>query len=193
MTENDKERFLMAYGTVMEFYRQTVNPRVAEIWWKLAAPDMELGDFEAALLEHMRNEKFAPQLSEIRLAAKMRHWPTPEAAWNDTPKTDHEAGWLCQETARALAACQDSLDRGDMIGARMAFLETYKRAVSEAGSGPKWWLSEAARGSPSSRAMASLAALEAHPDRAPGLLAITRDRLEHISGARTGSGLVQVG
>jgi hypothetical protein len=56
--------------------------------------------------------------------------PSPEAAWNAIPKSEDESAYLSQEMLQAMSACQDSLDRGDFIAARMAFIETYKTLIN---------------------------------------------------------------
>lgn len=194
MTQEDRNRFVAAYALLCRFYSKDVDPQIAEVWWKLAQ-GIDIEDFEWAAQRHMMSEKFMPAFSELRMGAKYRNFPSPEEAWNQVPKSDYDAGWLCRETAEALGACQDSIDRGDMVGARMAFLEAYKRAVERSAGRPAWWVSEAALGSPGARSLALLAVLEKHPDRNPGLLQITLDRMDELNGQRrsTGTELALVG
>ncbi len=61
---------------------------------------------------------------------KSRH-PNPEQAWNMIPKSEWDAGYISQQMSEAMGACQDSIDRGDLIGARMAFIETYKELIRD--------------------------------------------------------------
>lgn len=58
--------------------------------------------------------------------------PSPEQAWNHVPKTEHDAGYVTREMMSALADCADSLNRGDYIGGRKAFLESYAGRVRAA-------------------------------------------------------------
>lgn len=65
------------------------------------------------------------------LPSQLGH-PLPELAWNHAPKTEHSAGYVTSEMMGALADCQDSLNREDYIGARVAFLESYRARVRAA-------------------------------------------------------------
>lgn len=58
--------------------------------------------------------------------------PLPEIAWNHVPKSEHEGGYVTSQMMAALADCHDSLERGDFIGGRKAFLESYAARVRAA-------------------------------------------------------------
>jgi len=69
-------------------------------------------------------------------------YPSPEEAWNALPKSEYESGFVCQPMMDGWGACSDSLSRNDYIGARMAFIERYKKSVSDekfAGGKPSFW------------------------------------------------------
>ena len=191
MTEQDRDGFLALYVQICEFYGRPASPGVASMWWELARRETSLPEFAQAAMLHCRTSKFAPQLSEILDLVRTQHWPAPEEAWNAAPKTDAEAGWMCHETAIAMAACQDSIDRGDMIGARKAFLETYTAQLRTARGKPQWWMSEASLGDYETRLYAKVRALESHPVRRPELTHDARLQLEVTTGlSRTGTGLL---
>lgn len=58
--------------------------------------------------------------------------PLPEIAWNHVPKSEHDGGYVTSQMMAALADCHDSLERGDFIGGRKAFLESYAARVRAA-------------------------------------------------------------
>lgn len=84
-----------------------------------------------------------------------------EEAWNHAPKTERDCGYVTDQMMTALGSAQDSIDRGDMIGARMAFIESYRREVAQAqaqGIRARYWYSDS-RTAPTA---ARLAAKERH-------------------------------
>lgn len=52
--------------------------------------------------------------------------PGPEEAWNLLPKSEREGGYVTHQMMAS--APFDLIDRGDLIAARKAFIETYSRA-----------------------------------------------------------------
>ena len=70
----------------------------------------------------------------------------PEQAWNHFPKSESDAEYITQEMASAFGACLDSIQRGDFIAARLAFIECYKSEIAKAqfaGKPPKYFFSGA--------------------------------------------------
>lgn len=68
----------------------------------------------------------------------------PEEAWNHLPKSDRDAGYVTDQMMAARAAAEDSIERHDYVAGRMAFIEAYKREVSQAqamGVKAKYWYS----------------------------------------------------
>lgn len=188
MTDDDRSEFLATLVAINEFYRQPVSPTVNAMWWDLAKDRCSLQDFRLAAATHMRTNKFPPALSEILDLARAAFWPDPEEAWNMAPKSESETAWVCQEIMVALCACQDSIDRGDMIGARKAFLESYGAQLRQASGQPTWWVSEASGGDYQTRVAAKLKCLEAAPHRRPSLNLDTKRQLEFVTGVgRSGS------
>jgi hypothetical protein len=58
--------------------------------------------------------------------------PGIEEAWALVPKDERDSAVLTTEMARALYAAQSLIGAGDLIAARMAFREAYKREVEQA-------------------------------------------------------------
>jgi len=70
--------------------------------------------------------------------------PGANEAWAMIPKDEHASAVMTEEMAQALHIAQPLIDDGDQIGARMAFIEAYKRIVDAAkleGVPVKWFAS----------------------------------------------------
>lgn len=111
-----------------------------KIWWAAMA-DYSIEDFQRAAGELLRDTRQRPTIAAFRDVLSPCLHPGPEEAWNMAPKSEHEGGWVTDEILQALAACEDSLNRGDMVGARMAFVERYREAIKGKTGQPRWWLS----------------------------------------------------
>lgn len=57
--------------------------------------------------------------------------PSPEIAWSQVPKSEYESKVLTSEQKMALCFVSDMIDNGELIPARMAFIEKYKSLVAE--------------------------------------------------------------
>ena len=58
--------------------------------------------------------------------------PGVEEAWAMLPKTESDTAVWTEEMAKASAVTHDLIDRGDDVGARMAFKESYQRLCQSA-------------------------------------------------------------
>ena len=70
--------------------------------------------------------------------------PGANEAWAMIPKSEHASAVMTEEMAQALHIAQPLIDDGDQYGARMAFIEAYKRIVDAAkmeGTPVKWFAS----------------------------------------------------
>tara|TARA_R110002126_G_scaffold201835_1_gene349368 strand:- start:9 stop:575 length:567 start_codon:yes stop_codon:yes gene_type:complete len=85
-----------------------------------------------ALAKYVSVNKFAPAPSDILDILVGDIYPTPEVAWNLLPKSDSDCGYISEQMNDGWGACMDSMDRGDFVGARMAFVEAYKKSVERA-------------------------------------------------------------
>ena len=139
---SDADTFRQIYGRLMKTYGRAVDTATQDVWWDLMQ-DLSIEQFASACAQYMATERAWPVPAAIRDLAGVNAngWPTPEEAWNTLPKSEYESGWMCQETAAAYTACSDSLERGDLISARMCFLEVYKREIKGKRGEPKWWIS----------------------------------------------------
>jgi hypothetical protein len=57
--------------------------------------------------------------------------PSPEIAWSQIPKDERDSKVLTSEQKQALKTVSAMIDQGELIPARMAFIEKYKELVAE--------------------------------------------------------------
>lgn len=81
----------------------------------------------------------------LTLAAILERLPGqhlgPNEAWALCPRDEAATVVWTDEIQGAYGAAEPLLQEGDQIGARMAFLEAYKRAVGESRTAPRWSVS----------------------------------------------------
>jgi hypothetical protein len=111
------------------------NPDVMP-WWFEALAAFELKDIRVAMQAYTADPKrergpVMPGTILGYLPSPYGH-PTPEQAWNHLPKSEHDGGYVTNLMMEAFADCSDSLNRGDFIGGRKAFLESYAARVRAA-------------------------------------------------------------
>lgn len=132
MNAQDKREFMDLIKDSLSMYR--IEPTVPQLrmWWEDLEP-YPLDAIRQAFTQHRRSSDKPPTPAVILafLPDLLGH-PSPEEAWNRLPKSEYEAGYVTSQMMQAFGACSDSIDRGDMIGGRLAFIEAYKRAVAEA-------------------------------------------------------------
>jgi len=138
LTDNDQTAFQDVLRAVYEYYGKDLTAVATKLWWRALKDRLNIGAFEAYMLRHLETSQFLPRISDI--VAGLNPHPAPEEAWNLAPKSEYEGGWVTNEIVQGLGACQDSLARGDTVGARMAFLERYKAAIAGKTSKPAWFL-----------------------------------------------------
>ncbi|MFZ4792428.1 MAG: hypothetical protein ACOYMW_16335 [Candidatus Competibacteraceae bacterium] len=142
MKSTDKPAFALALtGCLVEIYDKAVSPALLEVWCNALLP-YELADVHAALTAHISDPQrgqFPPKPADI-----IRHLPTtatddghpgPDEAWGLLVRLiqdERETGVLTEEMRAGWQACQPILDLGDEVGARMCFLDVYRRRIQEA-------------------------------------------------------------
>lgn len=70
--------------------------------------------------------------------------PGPEEAWALMPKHEADSAVITEEMAKAFGAARELIDAGELVSARMAFLEVYRREVQkarDASTQPRWFAS----------------------------------------------------
>jgi len=144
MNDQDRKPFAEHVIATLAMHNRKPSGAELEMWWE----DLHAYPWEAvkrAFAQHRKGSDRPPTPSHI-----LSHLPdlsghlSPEEAWNRVPKTDSDGAYVTREMMQATSACEDSLERGDFIGARMAYLESYKKIVAEAkviGERPRWFYS----------------------------------------------------
>lgn len=128
---------------MLAVYGKSADADTVAVWWA-SMEDVTIQEFTQAASTHVKTSRFSPTPADIRDisgANNNGHLP-PEEAWNRVPKSEHDGGWVTDEMMQALGACRDSIVRGDMVGARKAFLEHYAATIKHTQAKPKWWITE---------------------------------------------------
>jgi len=187
MDDRDAKAFNDILSPALLSYGRDCSAPVIRLWWNVFRP-YPLNDVLRAFNEYMTDPlegRYPPVPATILghlPAASNCAWPGPEEAWNLCPKSEGETAWVCQEMIEAYAAAEWSLAEGDMIGARMAFLEHYRAAIRDKRGQPVWWISRGNADTQEQREAAVLALLEKHPERAKvGALEDQRHKMAQLS------------
>lgn len=130
----DEDEFGASLNAAMSVSRfgKPVGPDAFSMWWHLLSGH-SIQVVTKALDTYARSSGEAPTPHDIlSVINEGLGYPSPEEAWNRLPKGESDGGYVNQQMMDGMGACSDSLERGDMISARMAFLESYKKSVEKA-------------------------------------------------------------
>lgn len=146
MDTEDKTEFNQLVGMTFETYgRKKPSMGVLEVWRGVFTP-YPMADVREAFSRAVAESREFLVPAAVRAYLPDRSgFLSPEEAWNHLPKDEREAGWVYPEMMSAAGAAWDSIDRGDLVAGRMAFIESYKKIVADAkqsGNRPKWFYSE---------------------------------------------------
>ena len=134
MNKSDQDQFGRLLNAAMSVskFGKPVGPDAFDMWWHLlSSHSVEI--VAKALESHSRSSGDAPTPHDIlEVISKELGYPSPEEAWNRLPKDERDGGYVNHQMMDAWGACSDSLERGDMVAARMAFIESYKKNVGAA-------------------------------------------------------------
>jgi hypothetical protein len=134
MLTEDRKAFAESLNLAINLKNGEKNLELEQIkfWWSL----FELYTIEAfkgalnrAVIE--TRGRLTPDKVFQFLPCPLGH-PSTEEAWNAAPKSESETAYVTDQIMVAISAADDSIQRGDMISARMCFKEVYERAVNEA-------------------------------------------------------------
>ena len=194
MKQTDKAEFTVVLARTWRFYDKAITPEALSDWWDL----LEAHDFAAvaaafrAHLTDPQHGRYPPKPADILQhlhAARADGHPEPEEAWGLLARfigDERETGCYTEPMRVAWRACQPVFDLGDEIGARMGFLETYRRALRaarERREPPRWRMSLGT--DPERRSSRLWEAVDQHrisADYATSLLPATPGQLEHVAG-----------
>jgi hypothetical protein len=117
---------------------EQVTEKVLEVWIRLLG-EVPLSYVERALEIHGRDfsQKHPPTPADVLRIIDERtgpQWPEANEAWAIAlASMDEDASVVwCAEIAQARSAAMPIMEEGDEVGARMAFLETYRGLVERA-------------------------------------------------------------
>lgn len=132
MNDADKIKLKKLIESAYAFFDKPLTAPVAQIWLQQMAP-YDISDIENAFRAFHATMKRPPLPADIMeyMPDPLGH-PLPEEAWNAIPKSESEGGFFTSQMMAAYGAALSSIERGDMIAARVAFLETYKRFLNDA-------------------------------------------------------------
>lgn len=135
MKPEDRKKFGELLGSFFSVINVPFKPEVMP-WWFDALAAFELSDIKTAMHAFTADPKrergpVMPGTILGYLPSPYGH-PTPEQAWNHLPKSEHDGGYVTSLMMEAFADCSDSLARGDFIGGRKAFIESYSARVRAA-------------------------------------------------------------
>ncbi len=142
MKSTDEDAFAaMLTGVMTDVYDKAIKPTLINLWIASLQP-YELVDVQAAFesyVTHPTDCKFPPKPGDIirhlPQAATDDGRPGPDEAWGLLVRLiqdERETGVLTEEMRAGWEACQPILDQGDEVGARMCFLDVYRRRTQEA-------------------------------------------------------------
>ena len=131
----------MLTGIMTDVYDKAIKPALINLWIASLQP-YALADVQAALMSYVTDPadcKFPPKPGDIirhlPAAATDDGHPGPDEAWGLLVRLiqdERETGVLTEEMRAGWQACQPILDLGDEVGARMCFLDVYRRRIQEA-------------------------------------------------------------
>lgn len=150
MNKNEKTKFAELVSDTMAMHGHQITKGQMAMWWE----DLSAYSFDAvqsAFAQHRKTAKRKPIPADILefLPDTFGH-PAPEEAWNRLPKSDFDCGYVTDEMMAAASAADGSIQRGDHVAARMAFIESYRKQVAMArasGKRAKFWFSGSTEGS----------------------------------------------
>lgn len=141
MTHTEFKAFSDMLADVADYYGKSLTAAGIQIYWNVLST-FDLDVVRALLNEHVKASKFMPSVSELldRLREKDGR-PGPEEAWSMIPVAEDASVVWTDEMAEAFAIANDLIKAGELIPARMAFLERYRvliRTAREGGKPVRW-------------------------------------------------------
>ena len=137
-------RFATLWERAATIYGSELTPEQIQAYARVL-DDLPLEMIERALYNHMRDPergRFMPRPADVLAQSTgetMGH-PGPEEAWSVAQGATDEADTVVwtPEIAAAWGVALPSVQSGDMIGARVAFIEKYRRIMRDTRTEPRW-------------------------------------------------------
>ena len=141
MNSTDEAAFTALIAKTWRFYDKTPSGETIASWFELLKA-FPLEAIARAFRQHLTDPKAGPYLPKpadvtrhLPMTALNNGHPGPDEAWGLLLRLvtdERETGVLTDEMRTGWATCQPILDLGDEVGARMAFIDVYRRLVAEA-------------------------------------------------------------
>ena len=141
MLPTDKPTFAALIAKTWRFYDKTPKAETVADWFEMLE-GLPLEAIATAFKRHLTDPKAGQYLPKpgdvirhLPLAATDDGHPGPDEAWGLLVRiisNERETGVLTEEMRASWQACQPILDLGDEVGARMCFLDGYRRRIQEA-------------------------------------------------------------
>ena len=141
MLPTDKPAFVALIAKTWRFYDKTPTAETAADWFDVLE-SFPLDAIATAFKHHLTDPKAGPYLPKpgdvirhLPISQTDDGHPGPDEAWGLLLRfigDERETGVLTEEMRAGWQACQPILDAGDEVGARMCFLDVYRRRMQDA-------------------------------------------------------------
>lgn len=146
MIDSEKNEFLAVINKTADLYDKKIQLERVSVYWS-ALQHRSLNDIKGAINRHVQDAergRFFPLPADIsaQLPNELNAWLNANEAWAACPKDESVSAAMCDEISQSLFIAQDLINMGDMIAARMAFIEHYNRLIEDAkreNKKPKWF------------------------------------------------------
>lgn len=146
MNTNEKQPFFDVITKCGDLYDKNIKPERVSVYWE-ALKHRTLNDIKTAINRHVQDAergRFFPLPADIshQLPKELNAWLNANEAWAACPKDEIQSSAMCDEMSQALFIAKDLINMGDMVAARMAFIEHYNRLMGAAkseGRNPVWF------------------------------------------------------
>lgn len=141
MQATDKPAFAALIAKTWRFYDKTPTAETAADWFDVLE-SFPLDAIATAFKRHLTDPKAGPYLPKpgdiirhLPISQTDDGHPGPDEAWGlllRLMRDERETGVLTEAMRAGWQACQPILDAGDEVGARMCFLDVYRRRMQDA-------------------------------------------------------------
>lgn len=144
MNKDDVVQFSNIWSAACEVCGQTPTDAAIALSFKVL-DKYELSDIQKAISAHLETSSFTPKPADIISKLNQADGrPNPDEAWAIAIASfdEDKTVILNDEISSSLSYAGDIYRDGDSTGARMAFKESYNKAISAArarGERVKWW------------------------------------------------------
>ena len=135
MIESERPQFSELLLVTMQVYGASLTAGAISIWWS-ALERYPFAHVRGSLSAHVKNPsagKFAPKPADIIGHIQSRDGrPGAEEAWAMIPKDEATTVVWTAEMAQSHGVALPLIEQGDLVAARMAFIEHYRMLVQAA-------------------------------------------------------------